>query len=675
MKAERLYREAIGIGYHRQDIYINLGVICRSVGRLEEAMYLYNKAIQINPSNPNIYFNLGNLHHELGNLDQALASTLRSLELSPNDPTTHMNLGSIYKDRGNLDQALASTLRSLELNPDDPTTHMNLGGIYKDRGNLSQALASTIKSLELKPNNPGAVNNLRSFIEQLNFNSTNAKNLERAYELMLNQKDVSHQKLSKLFLELFLSTIQKASASEPIISESNKALKALASDWRFQKSLSLMIPPSAKAEGFFTRLREELLRLTIKKGTIPPQFKRLQEALATQCFLNEYVYASSPEELEYINKLIDRAASDQKGTNQYLAIIACYKAINATGISPELINNYPTPDDSSKELITTQFKEPCWEKAIIASLQEKKNITNTTSRLTKDMYEKNPYPRYRYSDYKNSKLARPIYESIETETTKKNLSFTEELKSPAATPKVLIAGCGTGNQVIVASRYKNAAITAIDLSSSSLAYTIRKTKEYKMTNATLKQIDLLDVSDLGEIFDIIECSGVLHHMEKPSNGLSALINQLKPGGYIKLALYSETARKVIAKTREIIQTRRINSTPDSIRNFRKKVLDGEIEELQDLPKFVKDFYSLSECRDLCFHVQEHRYTTELLQKLLDANGLTFCGFMVPEKIKKLYQEQYPEDVDMTSLPNWGKFEEEYPSTFKSMYQFWAYKQS
>ena len=105
------------------------------------------------------------------------------------------------------------------------------------------------------------------------------------------------------------------------------------------------------------------------------------------------------------------------------------------------------------------------------------------------------------------------------------------------------------------------------------------------------------------------------------------------------------------------------------------MLDGEIEELQDLPKFVKDFYSLSECRDLCFHVQEHRYTTELLQKLLDANGLTFCGFMVPEKIKKLYHEQYPEDVDMTSLPNWGKFEEEYPSTFKSMYQFWAYKQS
>ena len=58
--------------------------------------------------------------------------------------------------------------------------------------------------------------------------------------------------------------------------------------------------------------------------------------------------------------------------------------------------------------------------------------------------------------------------------------------------------------------------------------------EYGMDNVMFKQIDLLNVADLGEIFDIIEYGGVLHHMEKPSKGLSALIQQLKPGGYIKL---------------------------------------------------------------------------------------------------------------------------------------------
>ena len=114
-------------------------------------------------------------------------------------------------------------------------------------------------------------------------------------------------------------------------------------------------------------------------------------------------------------------------------------------------------------------------------------------------------------------------------------------------PKVLIAGCGTGAQVLVANRYRNAKITAIDLSSSSLAYAIRKAREYGMKNVTFKKMDLLNIGELDQHFDIIECTGVLHHMENPKAGLSKLINQLIPGGYIKLALYSGVARKTIAE--------------------------------------------------------------------------------------------------------------------------------
>ena len=186
-------------------------------------------------------------------------------------------------------------------------------------------------------------------------------------------------------------------------------------------------------------------------------------------------------------------------------------------------------------------------------------------------------------------------------------------------------------------------------------------------------MDLLNITDLGDMFDVIECGGVLHHMKQPADGLSALVQQLKPGGYIKLGLYSKIARKIIVDARKIIQRLGVASTPEGIREFRKKVLNGEIQELLELPQFGGDFYSLSECRDLCFHVQEHRFTTETLQKLLDSHGLTFCGFMAPEQIKKLYQEKYPEDNDMTSLSNWGEFEEEHPLTFFSMYQFWAQK--
>ena len=196
-----------------------------------------------------------------------------------------------------------------------------------------------------------------------------------------------------------------------------------------------------------------------------------------------------------------------------------------------------------------------------------------------------------------------------------------------------------------------------------------------MEKIDFRKIDLLGVADFDETFDMIECSGVLHHMEDPAKGLSALSKQLKPGGYIKLGLYSEIARKNIVEARDKIFQLGFNSTSEDIREFRQKVFANEFKELSSLPLYWSNFYSLSECRDLCFHVQEHRFTTALLQKFLAGEGLIFCGFMLPEVVRKNYQQQFSSDTDMTSLRNWGDFEEQHPSTFRAMYQFWAYKPS
>ena len=69
----------------------------------------------------------------------------------------------------------------------------------------------------------------------------------------------------------------------------------------------------------------------------------------------------------------------------------------------------------------------------------------------------------------------------------------------------------------------------------------------------------------------------------------------------------------------------------------------------------------------------HLFTTETLEQLLDAEKLVFCGFMLPKSIKDAYQNCFPEDTNGNSLSNWGEFESNNPSTFQSMYQFWAYK--
>ena len=51
--------------------------------------------------------NLGIIYKDLGDLDQALAYTLKSLKLKPDNPDTYSMLGAIHKSLGNLDQALA----------------------------------------------------------------------------------------------------------------------------------------------------------------------------------------------------------------------------------------------------------------------------------------------------------------------------------------------------------------------------------------------------------------------------------------------------------------------------------------------------------------------------------------------------------------------------------------
>ena len=49
-------------------------------------------------------------------------------------------------------------------------------------------------------------------------------------------------------------------------------------------------------------------------------------------------------------------------------------------------------------------------------------------------------------------------------------------------------------------------------------------------------MDILEVVLLKEQFDIIECGGVLHHMNNPSQGLKALVDVLNNNGFLKLGL-------------------------------------------------------------------------------------------------------------------------------------------
>ena len=87
----------------------------------------------------------------------------------------------------------------------------------------------------------------------------------------------------------------------------------------------------------------------------------------------------------------------------------------------------------------------------------------------------------------------------------------------------------------------------------------------------------------------------------------------------------------------------------------------------------EDFYSLSGCRDLLFHAQEHRFSLPQLKETLDRLGLRFLGFQLGANLLNKYGQQFPDDPEKANLDNWHRFETANPRTFRGMYLFWVQK--
>ena len=90
--------------------------------------------------------------------------------------------------------------------------------------------------------------------------------------------------------------------------------------------------------------------------------------------------------------------------------------------------------------------------------------------------------------------------------------------------------------------------------------------------------------------------------------------------------------------------------------------------------WFNDFYSTSECRDLLFHVQEHRMTLPEIRRSSRAQGLTFLGFEVDRDDGAALCGALPGrpgDDRPRSVARVRAGSVRY--TFASMYRFWVQK--
>jgi 2-polyprenyl-3-methyl-5-hydroxy-6-metoxy-1,4-benzoquinol methylase len=370
----------------------------------------------------------------------------------------------------------------------------------------------------------------------------------------------------------------------------------------------------------------------------------LMTAIAHQCFNTEYVFDETADERSKLERLVGASAP----LHAYIA----YAAYRPLSTLPDVPARLET-------LVRRQIAEPAEERRLageITSLSEERGSVSTAVRA---QYEENPYPRWvrMQSVFPSASLAQTVAELFPHVRT----------SATAEKTRILVAGCGTGqNAIATAQRFAGASVLAVDFSRASLGYARRKTLELGIRNIDYLHADLLALGRLEERFDLVECSGVLHHLEDPFEGWRVLAGLRKPGGVMRIGLYSEAGRKPIVRARSLIAANGFRPDPQGIRACRAAIRND--------PSFAQivrneDFYSMSGCRDLMFHVHEHRFTLLQIEEMLSRLGLRFLGFEFPDSGATLarYRTKFKDD----NLQNWHRFEQEFPDTFARMYQFWV----
>lgn len=314
-------------------------------------------------------------------------------------------------------------------------------------------------------------------------------------------------------------------------------------------------------------------------------------------------------------------------------------------------------------LLRRTVMEPLAEahlKRIFAAQDE----ADAVSHAVRSLYEESPYPRW---------LRMGHHEMRPWDAHLRSVLPHAKVK-PLKHPKVLVAGCGTGHHALLVSRrIQGAHVTAVDLSSTSLAYAARMAHDLGGHNITFQRANILDLPKMGT-FDVVESVGVLHHLENPLAGWAALVDVLRPGGWMCVGLYSQAARQPVVEAREWLKTQGHLATAADVKRGRAALLaHGPQEAVMELVR-SPDFHAASGCRDLLFHVQEHRFTPLQVAASLDELGLAFRGMeMVSPELLAEFDALFPQDTARTNLAHWAELETQHPGAFAAMMVFWCQK--
>ena len=691
VEAEQHYRRALATTPNHPDALHLLGLVMHQEGRPAEALELIDRASAAEPMRAAYHKHAGLVLLALGRADASVARLRRAIRLRPEDAEAHNHLGTALHELGRPAEAFASYQEALRLAPLYTAAALNLGNVLAEEGRCDEALACYLRarSLEATPQFQRA---FAQAFQQARFEETGGVASDPAlFELAsraLRDPWARPADLSRGCVRLLgthpsiHAAIARAHAAwpqwpelvglrgddgvavlarEPLVAALLES--APVADVGFERVLTL-VRHAFLDDAWSERAAEGRADAGVDDASIA-----FRCALARQCSLNGYVFDATEDELARASELgeaVDQRLRDRMPVApEWIAAVASYVPL-ATLDEADRLADTSSPGPVAA-LVRQQVVEPMREAGVRETLPRLTPI-DPASAAVRAQYEEHPYPRW------TGVARRPpdAAASLRAVTESANSGSANAGSAIGGSAEILVAGCGTGQESIeVALEYPAASVLAVDLSLASLAYATRMASEMHVTNVTHAQADILRLADLGRSFDVIYSVGVLHHLVDPAAGLCVLASLLRPDGAMLIGLYSERARTDVVAARAYIARSGYRPTTADIRRCRQDLMAQYATSAVAGVTRLRDFHATSECRDLLFHVEEHRYTLLQVQALLDDAGLRVTAVAAPEVARRAYAARFPGDAGMTDLAHWDAFETGHPDVFAGMILLWV----
>ena len=198
------------------------------------------------------------------------------------------------------------------------------------------------------------------------------------------------------------------------------------------------------------------------------------------------------------------------------------------------------------------------------------------------------------------------------------------LEKPRPDRSILVAGCGTSQAARYALTEPEARVTAIDVSETSLRHTRDLQHKHDIRNLRLHQLSIERIGQLGETFDQIVCTGVLHHLSDPDAGLRSLRKVLAVDGAMHVMVYAPYGRAGIYMMQDYCRLLGIGVQGEDLKQLAETVQALPVDHpIAGVVRQAKDFAQPDALADALLNPQDRAYSVPQIYDWLERCGLKF----------------------------------------------------